>query len=162
MGPETIGISSVNIIVAGSFGEGISKLFSSDIDLMCTPRDIFCVDETSHVNQPSGLTFQNEYSNTFPGYVRLHIDCDVRDYEMFEPFRVSRGIDTGKHYLNSQLTLQEFQKVRGSGMINGPALTTNLSKEQLSDCESQTVLERPVENDSVHALPFFSATLLEK
>lgn len=64
--------------------------------------------------------------------------------------------------LNSQLTLQEFQNARGSGVINGPALTTNLSKEQLSDCESQTVLERPVENDSVYALPFFSATLLEK
>jgi len=157
--PKNNGMSHLNTIFAGSFGEGISKIFSSDVDVMISLCDIMCVDVTSHENQPSGLTFQNEYSNTFPGYVRIQTDCDVSESIL----RTSRSIDTGKHYLNNQLTLQEFQ-MSGlpPGMINGPALTANWSLEWLPEFASKTLFERPVEGDMVLALPFFSATLLEK
>jgi len=53
-------------IFAGSFGEGISKMFSSDMDVMTVQSDIICVDERSHTNGPYSLVFQNEYTNTSP------------------------------------------------------------------------------------------------
>ena len=42
----------IKTIFAGSFGEGISKLCSSDMDVMTALSDIICVDERSDANGP--------------------------------------------------------------------------------------------------------------
>jgi len=68
-------------IFAGSFGKGISKLCSSDMDMMFSHCDIICVDERSHAHGPYSLVLQNEYTHTSPGYVRLRADHPVRDHQ---------------------------------------------------------------------------------
>jgi len=90
-------IGQTKTILAGSFGEGISKLYSSDIDVMYPPSDIICVDERSHANGPYSLVFQNEYTHSFPGYVRLRADRAVRDHQrgLFS----QRCIHTGRHWV---------------------------------------------------------------
>ena len=94
----------IKCIFAGSFGEGISKLCSSDVDVMYSLSDIICVDERSHANGQYSLVLQNEYTDTFPGYVRLRADRPVRDHQrgLFS----QRCIHTGKHYLSSLITMQ--------------------------------------------------------
>ena len=114
----------IKCIFAGSFEEGISKLCSSDMDVMTVKSNIICVDERSHANEPYSLVFQNEYTHTFPGYVRLRADRPVRNHQ--RGLLSQRIINTGNHYLSSLLTLQAFNKFP-SDVINGPACTSNSS-----------------------------------
>jgi len=141
-------------IIAGSFGEGISKLYSSDIDVMYSPSDIICVDERSHANGPYSLVFQNEYTNTSPGYVRLRADRPVRDHQrrLFS----QRCIHTGNHYLSSLKTMKALYQDNPSEVINGPARTSYSSDSLWFGC----VLSTDV--DGVPALPFVSLNILEK
>jgi len=158
------GIPSI-LIPVGSFGEGISKLYSSDMDIMQSYCDIMCVDEVSHENVTSNLVFQNEYTNTSPGYVRLYTNHAVSNAVSSCPYLISqRCIDTGKHYLNSRLTVQELSKYAASNEINGPASTVN----RLRCCTIgyEWMLEElnttKFEGDCVIALPFFSKSILDQ
>jgi len=148
----------IKTIFAGSFGEGISKLCSSDMDVMTVLSDIICVDERSHANRPYSLVFQNEYTNTFPGYVRLRADRAVRDQRgLFS----QRCIHTGNHYLSRLITMQALYQDDPSNVINGPARTSNSSiriKELFG-----FVVDGPNNcTDFVRALPFVSINVLEK
>jgi len=139
-------------IVAGSFGEGISKLCSSDIDMMLSPSDIICVDERSHTNGQYSLVLQNEYTNSFPGYVRLRADRAVRDHQI--PLFSQRCIHTGKHYLSSLLTMQTLSLNDPRYLINGPACT--------STADNSIGAKLKIDFDSVLALPFVSLNVMEK
>jgi len=147
-------------IVAGSFGEGISKLCSSDVDVMYSLSDIICVDERSHANGPYRLVLQNEYTHTFPGYVRLRADRAVRDHQ--RSLFSQRCINTGKYYLSSLLTTQALQQRDPQrGVINGPACTSNTSSG-VKHLVGFLVDVVNIEMDIVLALPFVSLNILEK
>jgi len=151
--------SHIKNIFAGSFGEGISKLFSSDIDVMYSQSDIICVDERSHANVPYRLVLQNEYSNTFPGYVRLRADRAIRDHQrhLFS----QRCIYTGKHYLSSLITMQAIYQDDPSDVINGPARTSN-TISGVKHLFGFLVDVLKVDVDIVLALPFVSINVMEK
>jgi len=137
----------IKCIFAGSFGEGISKLYSSDVDVMDVNSDIICVDERSDAHGPYSLVLQNEYTHTFPGYVRLRTDRPVRNHQrgLFS----QRCIHTGNHYLSSLITMQALQQWDPSDVINGPARTNT------GDVFN-------IHMDIVLALPFVSLNVLEK
>jgi len=150
----------MKIIPAGSSGEGISKLCSSDRDVMIVQSDIICVDERSHANGPYSLVLQNEYTHTSPGYVRLRADRPVRDHQgrLFS----QRCIHTGTHYLSSLITMQALYQDDPSDVINGPACTSN-SKHTVEQTFGFKMNFLPkIDNDNVLALPFVSLNVLEK
>jgi len=142
----------IKSILAGSLGEGISKLCSSDIDMMLSHCDIICVDERSHANGPYSLVLQNEYTDTFPGYVRLRADRPVRNHQrhLFS----QRCIHTGRHYLSSLLTMQTLSLNDPRYLINGPACT--------STADNNIDAKLKIDFDSVLALLFVSLNILEK
>ena len=73
-----VGINfDVDLILAGSTGEGIAKPLASDYDFIISPRRIICVDQRSDVN--GMYVMQNEFCNAEPGYVRLIADIDYQD-----------------------------------------------------------------------------------
>jgi len=146
-------------IVAGSFGEGISKMYSSDVDVMTSRCDIICVDERSHANGPYSLVLQNEYTHTFPGYVRLRADRPVRDQSCLFS---QRCIHTGTHYLSSLITMQALYQDDPSDVINGPACTSNSIHTVEQTFGFKMNFLPKIDMDSVHALPFVSRNVLEK
>ena len=166
--PQLIKIMDVHfkpseVIVAGSCGEGLCKVSAGDVDMMLIPYDVMCVDERSHENGQTSLTLQTEYTSTSPGYVRLYTDRDVTNDPMV-PFLVSKWCaKTDQYYLNCQLSNSEFKNTIAQTLpaeYSGPSVSYFPQGYKTACALLNKSLK--IKNDNVLALPFFSATFLEK
>jgi len=161
----------VDVISAGSSGEGISKPFASDYDFIFSPRRIICVDQRSDVD--GMYVMQNEFSNTEPGYVRLVADVDYEDgegwYGRLTQILCKHCDFSLNNYLSSSLCARFAAELFTAGNIpqrfidiqnhqmNGPALTQSLvySLPFMS-------YELTVDVDLVVGLQFYSAEVMRK
>jgi len=160
-------------IFAGSKGEGISKLCTSDLDFMFIIPGIVCVDE---YNSEEGLiVVTNEYSRTKPGYVRLRVNSDFQYMKALKYNLCTSMNEEGNVYLNSKGTklFLGSRQVPYHREINGPALTNVLTGRDLFQVHPEllpdlSMLNNPgrfvetEETDQVLGLPFFSSTCLDK
>jgi len=168
-----------DMVVAGSKGEGISKFFSSDLDIMLILSGIVCVEEGNGEERLVVVT--NDYSTTKPGYVRLRTNSDFPYFEASIHSLCTPIDEAGNVYLDSKNAMLMLLNSRSHYHveINGPALTLSVSSrdfcqrlsEQLPNFLKIDNLDTIVsmlgnigntETDFVIGLPFYSSTCLEK
>ena len=169
--------SSSEIIVAGSVGEGISKLGSSDIDMIYIVPEVMCVDEGP--NEKGILVARNKFTQTPPGYVRLQVDDSFTGATGI-PLRTS--LVSGKRYLDNtaikqflQNMCEEKQYPRNTE-INGPAVTSYGAGSRFMQVLPELLKALPFfsnatlrlgnngqngDTDVVIGLPFYSSKILD-
>jgi len=157
--------------VAGSTGEGVSKLYSGDVDLMYILPGIVCVDEYN--GEEGLLVVTNEYSRTKPGYVRLRVNSDFQYIEALKKKLCTSMNEEGNVYLNSKGTklFLGSRQVPFQREINGPAITSLYTCRDVSQMffpefiPILSMFENPgtfIETDQVIGLPFYSFTCLDR
>jgi len=161
----------IDLIIAGSTGEGVAKPLTSDYDVIFSPSRIICVDQRSDVD--GMYVMQNEFSNTEPGYVRLVADVDYEDdegwYGRLTQILCKRCDYTLNNYLSSSLCARFIAEMFTSGnfpqqcvdvthtQMNGPALTRSavISFPLLSYKEK-------IDVDLVVGLQFYSDEIMSR
>jgi len=163
----------IDLIFAGSTGEGIAKPLASDYDFIISPRRIICVDQRSDVN--GMYVMQNEFSNTEPGYVRLIAGVNYEDDEGWYGIFTQRLCKRCDYSLNNYLSSSESARFVAESMtichipqqfidrqrnqMNGPAFTQSFvySIPTLSDKSKLNY-----EIDVVVGLQFYSTKIMNK
>ena len=166
---EAIFGGSREAIFAGSAGEGIAKLFSSDLDGIVVYKGLVCVDE-GHT-EDGLLVARNEFSQTPPGYVRLQVDDSSYSFPITENW-LPTSVADGKRYLDSEATKYllkvDFDSADQFAMdseINGPAVTSLPRYNYLFYRIPETLKNIDsirFETDCVLGLQFYSSKILEK